>query len=228
MLDSSRIFSGLINVLEVFMNPSLLPYNEIERSLGSVVFIGLLMFFIGSCVATLSPVTGKTAAVSFGVLMGLSVAAMRGGVEVVVIIMGMTGAVMKLVGGIALASYCIFVPIAGVVMVLLTAVFYYLFLMSFDLETLALFKVAILVFSGIATYRQLLDLRGFPIGTPQVCVGLALLITISGLVDFGKLQVLFRESGLLFIIFGFFIGYSFLLGLGVGVLGGIAARMRRY
>jgi hypothetical protein len=148
MLESNHFLSGLFSVLKVFMNPSLLPYNEIERSLGSVVFIGLLILFIGLCIATLRPLIGKAAAIAFGVVMAFSLAAMRGGIEFVVIIMGMTGAFMKLVGGIALALYCIFVPVAGLVMVLLTALCWY-FLMSFNLEILPIFKVAMLVFSGI-------------------------------------------------------------------------------
>jgi hypothetical protein len=226
MLESNHFLSGLFSVLKVFMNPSLLPYNEIERSLGSVVFIGLLILFIGLCIATLRPLIGKAAAIAFGVVMAFSLAAMRGGIEFVVIIMGMTGAFMKLVGGIALALYCIFVPVAGLVMVLLTALCWY-FLMSFNLEILPIFKVAMLVFSGIATYRQVLGLGRFPFDIPQVCLGMALLITISGLVDYGRSQIFFPQIGLASIIFAPFLAYSFLLGLGIGVLWGTVDRFRR-
>jgi hypothetical protein len=50
---------------------------------------------------------------------------------------------------------------------------------------------------------------------------------MSGLVDFGKSQIRFPEFGVVSIIFASFIGYSFLLGLGIGTVWGIAGRLRR-
>jgi len=188
MNDASSMLTRLANVWDALIDPSLVTFDTIQEA-GGLVSIGVIVLFVGLSFRAAGQM-GKPLAIAIGVALAVSLLGNAWGATFVLKSTTVLGAFLRIFGGVVLVKTFFEKPVLSIVFLVLavaSVIVGFIWMPSVGAEQVALLKLVLAVFASVGTFRTLRQSEMGEIDHPAVCVGLAILVCTSSLIEFTAL-----------------------------------------